>query len=351
MSATSAWLRAVRSPGSATAPNRAWPWRAGNSRALRPAATRFRYIETSRDARSVTEAADIDAVVVATPVKSHFPLVRQALDAGKDVLCEKPLALNSAEARTLCAIAKKKRRVLMVGHVFLYNPGTLHLKRAIDRGALGRIYYMDAVRTNLGPVRSDVGVIYDLASHDISIFNFLLGARPQSVSAIGGAFLRKGFEDIGFLTLAYPGSVICHVHTSWLNPRKVRQLTVVGASKMAVWDDMNILEPVRYYDKGVIPDNYSSFGEFHMILRDGAITTPKLKLFEPLLRQDQEFVDCLRSRRTPAASAASHWAPRAAAITPPNPTLSGRLLPQAQGLVAAPRSGPPPAASGEFGAD
>jgi predicted dehydrogenase len=218
------------------------------------------------------------------------------------VLCEKPLALNSAEARTLCAIAKKKRRVLMVGHVFLYNPGTLHLKRAIDRGALGRIYYMDAVRTNLGPVRSDVGVIYDLASHDISIFNFLLGARPQSVSAIGGAFLRKGFEDIGFLTLAYPGSVICHVHTSWLNPRKVRQLTVVGASKMAVWDDMNILEPVRYYDKGVIPDNYSSFGEFHMILRDGAITTPKLKLFEPLLRQDQEFVDCLRSRRTPAAS-------------------------------------------------
>jgi predicted dehydrogenase len=262
----------------------------------------FPGIETSRDARSVTEAADIDAVVVATPVKSHFPLVRQALEAGKDVLCEKPLALSSAEARALCAIARKRRRILMVGHVFLYNPGTLHLKRAIDRGALGRIYYMDAVRTNLGPVRSDVGVVYDLASHDISIFNFLLGARPESVSAVGGAFLRKGIEDIGFLTLAYPKGVICHVHTSWLNPRKVRQLTVVGASKMAVWDDMNILEPVRYYDKGVVADNYSSFGEFHMILRDGAITTPKLRLFEPLLRQDQEFVDCLRSRRKPAAS-------------------------------------------------
>jgi len=269
---------------------------------LAAARRQFPDIETTRDPRSITEAADIDAVVVATPVKAHFPLVREALEAGKDVLCEKPLALDSAEASALCNIARKRRRILMVGHVFLYNPCTLHLKRAIDRGTLGRIYYMDAVRTNLGPVRNDVGVLYDLASHDISIFNFLLGARPESVSAVGGAFLRKGIEDIGFLTLTYPKGVICHVHTSWLNPRKVRQLTVVGDTKMAVWDDMNILEPVRYYDRGVMADNYSTFGEFHMILRDGAITTPKLKLFEPLLRQDQEFADCLRSRRQPAAN-------------------------------------------------
>jgi predicted dehydrogenase len=262
----------------------------------------FPGINTTRNPRSITEAADIDAVVVATPVQSHFRLVRQALEAGKDVLCEKPMAMNSTQARALCAVARKKRRILMVGHVFLYNPSALHLKRVIDRGGLGRIYYMDAVRTNLGPVRSDVGVVYDLASHDISIFNFLLGSKPVSVSAVGGAFLQKGIEDIGFLTLTYPKGVICHVHTSWLNPRKVRQLTVVGDRKMAVWDDMNNLEPVRYYDKGVMSDNYASFGEFHMILRDGAITTPKLKLFEPLLRQDQEFVDCLRSRRTPAAS-------------------------------------------------
>lgn len=269
---------------------------------LAMARLQFPEVETTRNPRAVTKAADIDAVVVATPVRSHFPLVRQALEAGKDVLCEKPLALNSREALTLCAIARRKRRILMVGHVFLYNPCALHLRRSIDRGELGRIYYMDAVRTNLGPVRSDVGVIYDLASHDISIFNFLLGARPESVSAIGGAFLQKGIEDIAFLTLNYPKGVVCHVHTSWLNPRKVRQLTLVGARKMVVWDDMNNLEPVRYYDKGVIPDNYSSFGEFHMLLRDGAITTPKLKLFEPLQRQDQEFVDCMRSRRAPAAS-------------------------------------------------
>jgi predicted dehydrogenase len=269
---------------------------------LASARVQFPGIETTRNPRAVTEASDIDAVVVATPVRSHYSLVRQALEAGKDVLCEKPLALNTTEARTLCAVARAKKRVLMVGHVFLYNPCTLHLRGAIKRGELGRIYYMDAVRTNLGPVRSDVGVIYDLASHDISIFNFLLGSKPESVSAVGGAFLQKGIEDIAFLTLIYPKGVVCHVHTSWLNPRKVRQLTMVGSRKMAVWDDMNNLEPVRYYDKGVVADNYSSFGEFHMMLRDGAITTPKLKLFEPLLRQDQDFVDCLRRRRAPAAS-------------------------------------------------
>jgi predicted dehydrogenase len=270
---------------------------------LAHARRQFPGVATSRNPRSVVRAKDVDAVVVATPVSTHFSLVRQALEAGKDVLCEKPLALNASQSRILCQLARKKRRVLMVGHVFLYNPGTLHLKEAVDRGDLGRIYYMDAVRTNLGPVRSDVGVIYDLASHDISIFNFLLGARPVSVSAAGGAFLQKGIEDIGFLTLTYPKGVICHVHTSWLNPRKVRQLTVVGDRKMAVWDDMNTLEPIRHYDKGLVAKNYASFGEFHMILRDGAITIPKLALFEPLLRQDQEFVDCVRRGRTPTASA------------------------------------------------
>lgn len=250
----------------------------------------------------ITSADDIDAVVVATPVQTHFLLVKQALLAGKDVLCEKPLASTTEECRELCSLAQRTGRVLMVGHVFLYNPGVLHLQGELSRKEFGRIYYMDAVRTNLGPVRADVGALYDLASHDISIFNFLLGSLPVEVAATAGAFLQPGIEDIGFLTLVYPEGVICHVHTSWLNPRKVRQLTVVGDIKMAVWDDMNNLEPIRYYDKGVATDHYSSFGEFHMILRDGAITIPKIKLFEPLLRQDQEFVDCVRSRSHPAAN-------------------------------------------------
>ena len=263
----------------------------------------FRDLDSTTDPAAITAAADVDAVVVATPVASHFALVQQALEAGKDVLCEKPLAATVAECRALCDLAAARRRVLMVGHVFLYNPSVQHLKIDLDRGELGRVYYMDATRTNLGPVRRDVGAIYDLASHDISIFNYLLGAPPAAVSATGGFFLQEKIEDIGFLTLTYPKGVVCHVHISWLNPRKVRSLTIVGDHKMAVWDDMNNLEPVRYYDKGVTADHYSSFGEFQMILRDGAIVSPKIKLFEPLMRQDEEFADCVRTRRTPAASA------------------------------------------------
>ncbi len=269
------------------------------------AAQKFlRGVAVTANSDDVTRAADIDAVVVATPTASHFALVKAALEAGKDVLCEKPLARTAAECRELVALAARHRRVLMVGHVFLYNPGVRHLKADLDAGALGsRVFYMDAVRTNLGPVRKDVGAIYDLASHDISIFNHLLGAQPLEVSATGNCVLQAGIEDVGFLTLYYPNNVVCHAHTSWLNPRKVRQLTVVGDQKMAVWDDMNNLEPIRYYDKGVTADHYSSFGEFQMILRDGQITIPKVKMFEPLSAQDGEFIACVRERRTPAASA------------------------------------------------
>ena len=263
----------------------------------------FRDLATTTDAAAITQAPDVDAVVVATPVQSHYAIVQQALEAGKDVLCEKPLAATVDECRALGALAAARRRLLMVGHVFLYHPSVQHLKIDLDRGELGRVYYMDATRTNLGPVRRDVGAIHDLASHDISVFNHLLGAPPSEISATGGFFLQENIEDIGFLTLRYPKGVICHVHTSWLNPRKVRQLTIVGDHKMAVWDDMNNLEPIRYYDKGVTADHYSSFGEFHLILRDGAITIPKVRLYEPLMKQDQEFIDCIRSRRTPAASA------------------------------------------------
>jgi predicted dehydrogenase len=269
------------------------------------AAQKFqRGVAVTTNPDEVTRAADVDAVVVATPTATHFALVKTALEAGKDVLCEKPLAQTAAQCVELAALAAKHGRILMVGHVFLYNPGVQHLKTDLDRGELGRVYYMDAVRTNLGPVRKDVGAIYDLASHDISIFNHLLGTQPLEVSATGNSVLQAGVEDVGFLTLYYPGNIVCHAHISWLNPRKVRQLTIVGDHKMAVWDDMNNLEPIRYYDKGVTADHYSSFGEFQLILRDGQITIPKVKMAEPLQRQDAEFTDCIRTRRQPAADAA-----------------------------------------------
>ncbi len=270
---------------------------------LKAAQKFLRGVATTSNPAEITQAADIDAVVVATPTNTHFALVKAALEAGKDVLCEKPLAQTAAQCLELADLAARQGRILMVGHVFLYNPGVLHLKTDLDRGELGRIYYMDAIRTNLGPVRKDVGAIYDLASHDISIFNFLLNSQPVEVSATGNSVLQAGIEDVGFLTLYYPGNIVCHAHVSWLNPRKVRQLTVVGDHKMAVWDDMNNLEPIRYYDKGVTADHYSSFGEFQLILRDGQITIPKVKMSEPLQKQDAEFIDCIRTRRAPAADA------------------------------------------------
>ncbi|MFI5337892.1 MAG: Gfo/Idh/MocA family protein, partial [Opitutales bacterium] len=274
------------------------------SETRRQAAAKFlRGLVVTGDPADILRAPDIDAVVIATPTGTHYELVRAALEAGKDVLCEKPLARTAAESKALAELADRTGRILMVGHVFLYNSGVHHLKADLDRGELGRIFYMDAVRTNLGPVRRDVGAIHDLASHDISIFNYLLGRLPTEVSATGSSVLQPGIEDVAFLTLTYPGGIVCHAHTSWLNPRKVRQLTVVGDHKMAVWDDMNNLEPIRYYDKGVIADHYHSFGEFQMILRDGQITIPKVRMTEPLQQQDAGFLDCIRTRRPPASDA------------------------------------------------
>jgi predicted dehydrogenase len=257
-------------------------------------------IDVAADPQAVIAAADIDAVVVSTPTRMHYELAKAALKAGKHVLCEKPLTVLSAESAELIDLAERAGRILMVGHVFMFNPGVLYLKEQIINGALGRMYYLDAVRTNLGPIRTGIGAIHDLASHDISIFNFLLGAEPLTVSACGGHYTRSEHEDVGFLTLDYPDRTICHAHVSWLNPRKVRQLTVVADRKMAVWDDMQPMEPVRLYDKGVQESPYyDSFGQFQLMLRDADITIPKIRMFEPLARQAQHFVECVRTGRRP----------------------------------------------------
>jgi predicted dehydrogenase len=167
------------------------------------------------------------------------------------VLCEKPLTRTSEEAKELIEIATSRGLILMVGHVFMFNPRVLFLKAEIDRGELGRIYYLDLVRTNLGPIRQDVGAIYDLASHDISICNFLLESQPSEVACNAAYYLQRDREDVALLTLYYPNQVVANIHVSWLDPRKVRQVTVFGNSKMALWDDIKTTEPLRLYDKGV----------------------------------------------------------------------------------------------------
>lgn len=235
----------------------------------------------------------VDAVVVSTPTGSHYEVAIAAIQAGKHVLCEKPLGMTSAECEALVSAAKSRDVVLMVGHVFLFNGGILKLKELLRFGDLGRIHYASAVRTNLGPIREDINAAYDLASHDISIFNFLFDASPVSVSACGRAYLKPGIEDVVFITLNYPNDVIVLVEASWLNPKKVRQITLVGDKKMATWDDLSSM-PVSIYDKGVAREPYyDTYGEFHLLTREGDVSIPRIQLEEPLKRQARFFVDAI----------------------------------------------------------
>jgi predicted dehydrogenase len=255
-------------------------------------------VETTKDYHECLKRSDVDAVVVATPTASHFAIVKEALEAGKDVLCEKPLALTAAECAQLTQCATDNGRILMCGHVFLFNAGVRALREYITSGELGRIHYIHSERTNLGPIRSDVNAVYDLASHDISICSYLLAAHPIAATARGKDFIQKGIEDLAFISLSYPRDVLANIHVSWLNPRKVRTITVVGDKKMAIFNDMDPAEPIRLYDKGVIKDNYyADFAEFKMMLHDSDILIPKIKMAEPLKAQAAYFVECLKKRR------------------------------------------------------
>jgi len=248
----------------------------------------------------VLEHPEVAAVVVATPVVTHHSLVKAALLAGKDVLVEKPICYRAAEAQELVDLAHECGRILMCGHIFMFNAGIRKLREYIEHGTLGRIYYMAATRTNLGPLRTDVNGLYDLGSHDVSIFHYLLQSRPLEAAAWGEAFLQHDIEDVTFGCLEYPGRILCHMHTSWLNPRKERTLVVVGDQKMAVWDDTSPLEAIRLYDKGLMQKpHYDSFGQFQLVLRDADVLIPKLKAEEPLKLQCQHFLECVEHRRQP----------------------------------------------------
>ena len=253
-------------------------------------------LEVGTDANALLQDPEIDAVIVATPAGSHFELVRQALQAGRHVLCEKPLSLDPVSCRELDQLARQHQRTLMVGHTFLFNAGIRQLKQYLDEGLLGQLYYLHATRTNLGPIRPDVNAVADLASHDIAIFNYLLDALPLRASAQGQSWLQPGIEDLAFMTLHYPAQVLAHAHVSWLNPVKVRQLTLVGSKKMVLWDDLNLAEPIRIYDVGVIQEPYyQDFGQFQLLPRQGDTTLPRILLKEPLRQQVEAFVAAVHS--------------------------------------------------------
>lgn len=261
----------------------------------------FPQIKTTTDYKEILQDKKIDAICIAAPTNLHYQITKEALEHDKHVLCEKPLALTPGECDDLKQLAQKKKRNLMVGHVFVFNAGIVRLKEYVQSGELGKIYYAHSERTNLGPFRYDVNALWDLAPHDISIFNYLFNSAPVTVSARGQKCLGTTLEDLAFATLEYPDNVLVNVHVSWLDPKKVRQITIVGDKKMVVWDDLDNEGPVKLYDKHVERTTtfYETYGEFQLLSKDGSITIPKVNASEPLKAQGQYFIDCIEKKRSP----------------------------------------------------
>lgn len=265
----------------------------------------YKSIDVGGDITEVLEDKDIDAVIIATPAGLHYEMTKKVLLSNKHCFVEKPLALRSDEAKELLSIADKKKLVLMVGHVFLYNTAVNDLRNRILKGDLGRIYYIYSQRLNLGKVRNDVNVLWNLVPHDISIVLYLLGKNPISVSAVGMSLIQKNIEDVVFMTIKFKDDTIAHFHVSWLDPNKTRMMAIIGSKKMVIYDDISDYK-IRIFNKGIDSgdkDNYlgrfDNSGKFQLIKRAGDIYIPKIEYTEPLKLEAIHFIDCIKNGKKP----------------------------------------------------
>ena len=292
-----------------------------NPSRLAEIAKRFTSLGLENEAERIWADPDVEAVVISTPTASHYELAKRSLQAGKHVLCEKPLCMITRQASELTQLAEDRGLQLMTGHTFLFNPGIVKVKELIEQNELGSIFCLSAVRTNLGPIRSDVNAAYDLAAHDVAVFNWLLGAEPEVVSAIGGDYVQNGIQDVVFINLRYPGRQVANIHASWLNPRKVRQMTIVGSRRMVTWDDLSTQTPVAIYDRGAnVASTDTSYGEFLRVATwDGDVRLPKIEATEPLRVQSQYFIDSLRA---PSLRRSDGWFSRGVVRTIESVSLS-----------------------------
>jgi predicted dehydrogenase len=256
------------------------------------------------DLDSILRSKEVEAVVVCTEAVSHFGIASQCLRAGKHVLVEKPITVLVEDAEELAQIAEENSLKLMVGHTFLYNAGIAKVKECLEQRQ-DRIYYVHASRTNLGPIRRDVNAVWDLATHDIAIFNYLLEGVPNWVSAVGAKVLRNCREDVAFVCLGYDDGVLGHIHVSWADPNKSRETVVVCSERRIVFNDLNAVEPVRIFEKGVMPlgEEPLTFGEYQLKIRDGDIVSPRIEPNEPLKTECRHFLDCVMHDLRPATSA------------------------------------------------
>ncbi len=261
-------------------------------------------IPTGADPSKVFQNPSIDAVVIATPANTHFTLAMAALRAGKHVLVEKPMATSVEEVDQIGTLAGEKKLVAMVGHTFLFNSAVRYLKKIINAGELGEIRYIYSQRLNLGRIRSDVDALWNLAPHDISIIQYLLGnPEPLSITRTGMDFIQKGIDDVVFLNVEYPGKILAHVHVSWLDPHKVRTLTVVGSKKMVIYDDVAD-DKIAIYDKGIDVEAPAKLGQnmdydkgvpLNFIHRSGDVCMPAISWKEPLKTEIAHFLSCIQS--------------------------------------------------------
>jgi len=285
-----------------------------DERRLAQVLVRYPAVAGHMEADELLARDDLDAVVIAAPTATHHRFAKAALERGLHVLVEKPLARSSTEAEELGRLAAEKGVVLLVGHVFLFNEGIRAVKRCIASGVLGRVQVLQSVRTNLGPIRTDVSALWDLAAHDVSIFQYWLGSLPLRATGKGGVYVNPGIEDVIFATLEYPGGVLANLHATWLSPHKLRQITVVGDRKMLVFDDMDLAHPLRIYDKGVLAstpadgedpvDIVDSFAGFRSSIREGSVATPPIVTGEPLRAECDHFLDCILDGTRPLSGAA-----------------------------------------------
>jgi predicted dehydrogenase len=245
---------------------------------------------------------EVDGVAIATPVSTHYDLARRALEAGKHVLVEKPLAASSREGEALLAVATSRELVLMAGHTFLYSPPVNVVNELIRSGELGEIYFITTSRVNLGLHQSDTSVAWDLGPHDFSILQYWLDELPARVSALSKGFVVPTTPDVAFINLEFESGMIAHVELSWLAPSKLRRTAVVGSQKMVVYDDTST-EPVRVFDSGVAVPDPSTFGEYRMTYRTGDIVSPRVEPLEPLSLELADFCRCIRGNGRPRSSA------------------------------------------------
>jgi len=269
--------------------------------ALAAIARRFPAVTTTTRFQDLLDDPRLDAVAIATPVSSHFPLGSAALEAGKHVFVEKPLAASSGEALDLIGLARRHGLVLMPGHTFLYSPPVNLIGELIARGELGEVYFVSTSRVNLGLHQPDVSVVWDLGPHDFSILRHWLGETPSQVSATSRSCVVPGIPDVAFIDLEFPSGTVCHVEMSWLAPSKLRRTTIVGSQKMVVYDDTSG-EPVRVFDSGVNLRDPESFGEYTLTYRTGDILSPRVDVAEPLSLELADFCRAIRTGETPRSS-------------------------------------------------